>query len=221
MEHIVQRTAGDLSQDKLYSRTQTVAQGNRIVAVSADMSGSMDGTEVRLALAAIAEATAMVGDEFLATCWREVNSSSGGYLQRDDSIGIGLVCDVDVPFQWEQLDAFHCSGGTPTADGIDITGQFIEDLHAREKILIVITDGKPNTAYSGDTHNASGNPLDDASQIVRSIRSQNIKVIGLYVGPDDVETAMAEIFGHDGFVAASMDTLAEKLIDIYRRQLQI
>ena len=78
MEHIVQRTAGNLSEDKLYSQDQTVAQGNRVVAVSADMSGSMNGLQVRFALAAIAEATGIVGDEFLATCWREKNRSRSG-----------------------------------------------------------------------------------------------------------------------------------------------
>lgn len=219
MDAVIQRKAGDKSQAKLYTRKQTVARGNRVVAISADMSGSMDGRLVKLAIAAIAEATAMVSDTFLATCWRGTSRDSGGYLNQRESTDFGLVCGADEPFQWKQLDAFECAGGTPTADGIDLTSQLMEDLHARERLMIVITDGKPNSQYSSQELTAS--PVGDANQVVQNVQSKNINVIGLYVGTSGRDTAMARIFGEDGFVSASMNELSQELIQIYRRQLRV
>lgn len=221
MDTVVKRAAGDVSQDKLFTRKQTIARGDRVVAVSADMSGSMDSKQVRLALAAIAEAAAMVGDMFLATCWRGMDTDSGGYLCQRESTGIGLVCGADEPFQWGQLDAFGCGGGTPTADGIDMTSRLMQGLHARERLMMVITDGQPNISYGKRNNELTESPVGDARQVVRNVRSKNIRVIGLYVGSGAEETAMAKIFREDGFVSASMDELAQELIEVYRRQLRV
>jgi hypothetical protein len=221
MDNVVQRTAGDASQDKLFEQNRPVAQGGRVVAVSADMSGSMNGRQVRLALAAIAEATSIVGDDFLATCWTGTDEANGGYLCERDSVGFGLICGGDEPFQWDQLDPFVCNGGTPTADGIDLTSELLRDAHAREKLMIVITDGDPNVEYAGKTDAVTDSPTQDARQIVHTVRSENIKVIGLYVGGAVENSSMDAIFGANGFVSASMDDLAPKLIEIYRRQLRV
>ena len=221
MDNVVQRAAGDTSRDKLYDRSQTIARGGRIVAVSADMSGSMTEKQVKLALAAIGEAAGMVGDDFLATCWTDISGPRGGYEVKRDSTGIGVVCDHDEAFEWSQLDAFDTGGGTPTADGIDITSQLIEDIHAREKLLIVITDGAPNSVYGDRTSSLTGCPVGDAREVVQKIRSKNIKVIGLFVGRSAEKTSMADIFGADGYVVASMDDLAEELLGVYREQLRV
>jgi|APHM01.1.fsa_nt_gi Nitric oxide reductase activation protein len=221
MDNVVQRAAGDTSRDKLYDRSQTIARGGRIVAVSADMSTSMTEKQVKLALAAIAEAASMVGDDFLATCWTEIKSSYGGYEVKRKSTGIGVVCDHDEPFEWTQLNAFNVGGGTPTADGVDITSQLVEDAQAREKLLIVITDGAPNSVYGGVTSSLTGSPVGDARKVVQRVRSKNIKVIGLFVGESAEDTAMAKIFGDDGYVEASMDDLAQELLGVYRDQLRV
>ena len=221
MDNVVQRAAGDTSRDKLYDRSQTIARGGRIVAVSADMSGSMTEKQVKLALAAIAEAADMVGDDFLATCWTQTRTSRGGYEVKREDTGIGVVCDHEEPFEWSQLDAFDTGGGTPTADGIDITGQLIEDVHAREKLLMVVTDGEPTSGYGDGSSSLTGCPVGDAREVVQKLRSENIKVIGLFVGEAAEETAMARIFGDDGYVEASMDDLAQELLGVYREQLRV
>jgi nitric oxide reductase activation protein len=221
MDNVIQRAAGDRSRERLYDRSQTIARGGRIVAVSADMSGSMAEAKVKLALAAIAEAANMVGDDFLATCWRKTSTQRGGYEVKRESTGIGVVCEHQESFEWSQLDVFDTGGGTPTADGVDITGQLIEDVHAREKLLMVITDGKPNSAYGDKGTSLTGSPVEDAREIVRKVRSKNIKVIGLFVGGSPEDTAMADVFGADGYVVASMDDMAEALLGVYRDQLRV
>lgn len=221
MDNVVQRAAGDTSRDKLYDRSQTIARGGRIVAVSADMSGSMTEKQVKLALAAIAEAADMVGDDFLATCWTQTRTSRGGYEVKREDTGIGVVCDHEEPFEWSQLDAFDTGGGTPTADGIDITVQLIEDVQAREKLLLVVTDGAPNSVYGAPASSLTGGPVGDAREVVERVRSKNVKVIGLFVGESAEETAMADVFGDHGYVEASMDDLAEELLGVYREQLRV
>ena len=220
LSNLVQQTAGDKSQDKLYNKKQRVARGDRVVAVSADFSGSMDGKRVRLAIAAISEATDMVGDKFLATCWRDVNDSTAYGCNRGSS-GIGLVCGVAEQFQWSNLDEFQSGGGTPTADGVDVTAQLIKNTSAREKLIIVITDGQPNTEYGKKGEELTGDPTTDAAQVVRDAKVENIKIIGLYVGKDINNTSMNDIFGDDNVISASMENLAEELIRIYRQQLRV
>ena len=220
LDNVVQQTAGDKSQRKLYNKKQKVASGNRVVAVSADLSGAMNGWQVKLALAAIAEATDMVGDDFLATCWKGTNSSTAcGYKQ--GSAGIGLICGVNEEFKWEQLDEFQSGGGTPTADGVDITARLMEDTHAREKLMIIITDGRPGSGYGVVDERMTGNPVTDAAQVVRDTQAENIKTIGLYIGNNADNTSMSQIFGNRGFVSASIDDLAQKLVGVYQQQLRV
>lgn len=220
LPNLVQQTAGDTSQDKLYNRKQRVARGDRVVAVSADFSSSMDGKRVRMAIAAISEATAMVGDEFLATCWRDVNNLTAYGYNRGAS-GVGLVCGPDEQFQWKHLDEFQSGGGTPTADGIDVTTQLIKKTSAREKLIIVVTDGQPNTEYGEKGEELTGDPTTDAAQVVRDAKTENIKIIGLYVGRNIRNTSMNYIFGDNNVLSASMENLAEELIRIYRQQLRV
>lgn len=220
LNNVIQQAAGNKSQRKLYNKKQKVANGNRLVAVSADLSGSMNGWQVKLALAAIAEATDMVGDDFLATCWKGTNSSTAcGYKQ--GSAGIGLICGVNEEFKWEQLDEFQSGGGTPTADGVDITARLMEDTHAREKLMIVITDGCPSSGYGEVDERLTGNPVTDAAQMVRDTQAENIKTIGLYIGNNADNTSMSQIFGNRGFVSASIDDLAQKLVGVYQQQLRV
>lgn len=237
LDNFVQQTAGNKSQRKLYNKKQKIASGNRVIAVSADFSGSMNGKQVKLALGAVAEATDMVGDNFLATCWKQTDSSTAcGYKQGE--AGIGLICGVNEQFQWEELDVFQANGGTPTADGIDVTAQLMKNTHAREKLMIVITDGKPNVTYGEEDEELTGDPITDTAQIIRDARAENIKIIGLYLdgnlshlfGSNNPSThnanvsnnsPMCDIFGKNGFVSASVDNLAEKLVKIYRQQLRV
>jgi hypothetical protein len=46
-------------------------------------------------------------------------------------------------------------------------------------------------------------------------------VIGLFVGESPEDTAMADVFGADGYVVASMDDMAEALLGVYRDQLRV
>jgi Mg-chelatase subunit ChlD len=132
------------------------------------------------------------------------------------------VCGPDESFEWSNLDAFTCGGSTPTADGIDQIVGLLEDVTAREKVAIVITDGKPNKEYGGGVWGESltGDATDDAARVVRKARQDGMKVVGLGVGGVN-EAQMGRIFGETGYVMGSMDNLDRKLVEVYRQQLRV
>lgn len=217
MDAIVQRQAGDRSRDRLFTRKRTAARGDRAVGVSTDFSGSMNDNHVRVALAAIAEATRIIGDDFAATCW--TNDRSRSFGSRRGKATLGVITAPDEQFEWSHLDAFETGGGTPTADGVDDMADLLEDVTAREKVMIVVTDGKPNVEFGGGNESITGDAVEDAAYKVREARQEGVKVIGLGVGFVSEET-MAKIFGPSGYVTADMDDMAAKLVEVYRQQIR-
>lgn len=220
MKAINQRAAGDKSKTRLFTRKDQVAKGDRAVGVSADFSGSMDESKVKMALAAVAEATEIIGDNLVSNVWSCSDTGIKGVNRSDTSLG--LVCGPDESFEWSNLDAFTCGGSTPTADGIDQIVGLLEDVTAREKVAIVITDGKPNKEYGGGVWGESltGDATDDAARVVRKARQDGMKVVGLGVGGVN-EAQMGRIFGETGYVMGSMDNLDRKLVEVYRQQLRV
>jgi len=220
MQAINQRAAGDKSKTRLFTRKRQVAKGDRAVGVATDFSGSMDEADVKMALSAIAEATEIIGDDLVANAWAKRSQEVFG-LRRSETT-IGVVCGPDEDFEMDNLDAFGVGGGTPTADGIDQLTDMLEGMTAREKVAIVVTDGKPNVEYGGGSwdERLTGDATKDAARVTREARQEGMKVIGLGVGGVN-ESQMAEIFGQTGYVMGSMDDLAEKLVEVYRRQLRV
>lgn len=220
MKAINQRAAGDKSQTRLFTRKQQIAKGDRAVGVSCDFSGSMHEDKVKMALAAVAEATEIIGDDLVANCWTKDSGNRFGLARNKTTLG--LICGPDESFEWGNMDAFSVGGGTPTADGIDQITDLLDDMTAREKVAIVVTDGKPNVEYGGGSwdEKLTGDATRDAARVVRKARQDGMKVIGLGVGGVN-ERQMGRIFGPDGYVMASMDDLARRLVDLYRQQLRV
>ena len=220
MRAINQRAAGDKSQTRLFTRKQQIAKGDRAVGVATDFSGSMYEDDVKMALAAVAEATEIIGDDFVANVWAKRDTEPFGIRRGRTSIGI--ACGPNEDFEWDNLNAFNVGGGTPTADGIDQLTDMLDGMTAREKVAIVVTDGKPNVEYGGGSRveRLTGDATKDAARVTREARQEGMKVIGLGVGGVN-ESQMAEIFGQTGYVMGSMDDLAEKLVEVYRRQLRV
>lgn len=217
MDAIVQRQAGDRSRDRLFTRKETAARGDRAIGVSTDFSGSMYERQARLALAAIAEATRIIGDDFTATCWATGNGRTFG--KRREAATLGVITGPDEQFDWTHLDAFGVGGKTPTADGVDDMKGILEDMTAREKVMIVVTDGKPNITFGGGQDSITRDPVEDAAFKVREARQDGIKVIGLGVGNVRADT-MSRIFGPNGFVSGEMDDLPQKLVEVYQQQIR-
>lgn len=197
----IRHVAGDHSTERVYERTLRAETGDRSVMVSCDLSGSMDGRALRVALGALYIATREIDDELIISGWHE---SQGDATQR-------LVTAPQEEFEWEHLDSIWTEGGTPTAEGVADARQLVKEGTKRERVIIVITDGKPNHGHSAKTR---------AEREVREARTEGTTVIGMGVGRVD-ENLMGRIFGEDGYVMAGMDNLADALIDVYSSQMKV
>ena len=220
MRAINQRAAGDKSRDRLFHRTEQRAKGDRAVAVSVDFSGSMSESQAKMAVMAIAEATDIIGDDLVANCWTDDGNNRFGLPS--GTATLGLLCGPDEDFDATRLDLFNTGGGTPTADGIDQATDMLDGMTAREKVCLVVTDGKPNATYGSSRENESptGHATKDAARVVRTARDDGMKVIGLGVGGVN-SRQMDMMFGPDGYVMADMSDLASELVAVYRKQMRV
>lgn len=203
-EYVANR-AGDKSRNQLYLRRQQAEIGDRAVGVAFDASGSMDDFAARQALAAIALACDVIGDQFCAMAY------SGGSAD--------LVTAPDESFEWDHLDAFSSGGNTPMPAGIQATRSLLATCHKPERLMLVVTDGKANVALSGSR--AATTARRESAELVNAVRhDDNTKVIGLGVGSGVSDTYMDTVFS-GSYVRADMGNLADKLIEVYRNEMKV
>jgi hypothetical protein len=231
IEAVTQHAAGDKSNSKLFQRKAQTAKGDRAIGISVDFSGSMPGFSTKGAMAATARAIEIIGDDFVGQCWADRSDDEFGYSQ--GNANIGLITGPDEEFKHEQLSVYGCGGTTPTADGIHNMTQIMDDMSAREKVIIVITDGKPNRPFGGEVSGEASeeeseeelsdesvaDAIEDAKRVVHEARNDGYKVIGFMIG-ETKEDVAAEIFG-DKYVRSDGDDLAQELLRIYRQQLRV
>jgi len=192
--------------DDLFYRRRWTNSGDRTVGVAIDLSGSVDAAKARLALAGLAEATRLLGDTFVAAGFR------------DSSVSVPLITGPDEPLELRHLTAVETGGTTPTADGIREIRRLVKRTHDEVKLVFVVTDGAPNVRLR-DADDDEGDPIGDAKHQVEVTRRDDIVVIGVGVGRIR-DSRMESLFGSDGYVVVSGDTLAEDLLEVYRDQIQ-
>ena len=210
LRNATRRFAGDTTVTDLYTRRRKAETGDRCVGVATDMSGSMNGFNAKVALGALAVATSAIGDDFCANGFRKNGLTP-------------LITRANEKFEWRHLDGVRAGGSTPTADGVMNAIDLIEESSKPEKLMIVVTDGKPNVNMSEknrDGHTGvSYGTVGSANWAVEYARSRGIAVVGLGIGRVS-EHKMAQVFGDDGFVMGEMDTLADDLLEAYTAQLE-
>ena len=198
----IEHLAGNYQQRKVYNRTQRIETGDRAVAVSVDLSGSMRLMSALAALGALHIATREIGDDMAAVGFHSGNNTP-------------LIKSFDEEWRWDLMEGMTAGGSTPMPAGINTALDLFERAHNKERVLIVVTDGMPNVSLEGN------DPTDEARSLVEQARTnENIKVIGLAVGGVN-EEGMTEIFGSDGYVKADRSNLADRLVEIYWRQMDL
>lgn len=204
IDAVVRQRAGAYGERDLYMRRLTAESGDRAVSVALDLSGSMSEVEAKEATAALAEATEVIGDDFMAV----------GYHTQGSSPKTPLVTAPDEEFEYDHLDAVSTGGGTPTASGIQAAVRLLKEASKPEDLVICVTDGQANKVLAGGS---SGDAERDVRNVVQSARESGATVIGLGISAADDEY-MESLFGDD-YVTAGMDDLVDALVDIYRGQL--
>lgn len=213
---VVDLVAGDTSaQDRLYERKQKAEPGDRAVAVSMDMSGSMKGVikEAKAAMGALAIACREIGDDFVANAW---TSTEQWGKSNQTLIPVTLP---DEEFEWEHLDAVMPDYQDPITAGMRQAKSYCDEVSASEKVMVVITDGQPQMMADG-TYNAEG-ATTEAQEEVRKYRADGYVVIGIGIQPGADEDLMQKMFGEGGYVMADEDNLADQLVKIYESQMNV
>lgn len=214
------RLAGDYSEDRVYNRKLKAEVGDRCVGVAMDLSGSMTGInglrKPKLALGALHLATRTIGDDLLATGYKtyENHPQKGDYEPVLD-----LITGPQEGFDWEHLDAAKAGMYTPTADGVHYTHELLTKSHRREKVMVVITDGKANICLGGSTNTNSEQGKQDTKKAVNTARQEGIKVLGMAVGSVG-EEYMDECFGPGKWVQTGSDSLTQDLVALYRSEMR-
>lgn len=206
----VRRQSGALDERNVYRRHSPGA-GTRTVGVAVDLSQSMDVFEAKVALGALAKTTTLTGDEFVA---------SGFATNREDGnrVVTPLVTGPSEPFRWRHLDAISQWNDTPTASGIRDVRTLLTQSHAKEQLLIVVTDGKPNVPLDDTRLDGDAAIADAKAEVRRTRQEHSITLIGLAVGDDVDEATMRTVFGDRGYVRSDRSNFAERLLDVYRNQ---
>lgn len=210
----LRRLAGDQSVTHVHSRKQRSELGDRAIGVALDLSGSMDVFEAKVALGALYMAIEIIGDQLVVTGFKSISPG--------DSYRVPTCPLITAPveeFEWEHLDAANKGGSTPTASGIYRCYELLEECVKPERVMFVITDGKPNITLRGDKNDDVA--IEQAFNAVRDVRSTGTRVIGLGVGSSVNETLMAGLFGNNGYLMADSTNFAEDLIETYYSQMSL
>lgn len=212
--NVVRRAAGDVTTTELFEEERIVETGNRCIGLCMDVSGSMGKNMMpaKLAGACIAKSTEIIDDTFVWETYQGTGSSGG--------LDLNLVTAHDESFEWEHLDSIQHKKGTPTAAGIRDTRMLMEEADAREYAMIVVTDGKATHDENGRNH-SDNSPVEQARCAVTECRNDGIDVIGVGLGTGISHTKLGETFGEDGYVKTDVDDLADDLLTIYRRMLDV
>ena len=205
IDAVVRHHAGAFAERDFYLNRDPAETGDRAVAVTVDMSGSMYEQDALAAVAAIAEATDIVGDQF-AAC---------GYTKGSWGVNTPIITTPDEDFDYDHLDTVGTGGTTPTASGIEKAVELLSHADRPESLVIVVTDGKPNVCLEEGT---CGDPTKDATRVVAAANANGIRVIGLGIG-NVKEPKMRQMFG-DSYVMGDARTLVEDLVEVYRRQMK-
>lgn len=224
--NVTRRAAGDMTITELFEERVEVETGDRCVGLATDISGSMRGdmSELKIAGGVIAEATQIIGDDFV---WEAFTDQYGhGHTPSEERLDLRIVTGPNEDFQWEHVDSFTSTYNEPTAAGVRDCRTLMERTAARQHVMIVITDGvtlvEEDGAYGGRSSSA---PVDHARRAVEECRQDGFEVIGLGIGDMD-EEKMEEQFGTDSqgnpnYKLTTIDDLAEDILEIYKAQMSV
>jgi Mg-chelatase subunit ChlD len=196
--HVIKRQAigyGDVM-------VKTTPQTKISILVSIDASGSMDGSPITIAR------------DMMATLYKSIYGIDNIELKGVVWAGGGAGCLISMVNSKKECNTIHCnsySGGTPTAWAVEYCADVIKTMKAKKKLMIVITDGYPNSVSDSNL---------SAEQIVRKsinkCRKLGIGTMGLVVGID--ECAMLDImFGKEGYISVTnMEQASSSVIKKFR-----
>lgn len=207
MRNVTRRFAGDTTMKDLYRRPEMEPNDDIAVCVSLDMSGSMGFDEK--------EAKAAVG-AFLFAVQEHTNGvvAANAWHDRAKEAVVRLITAPREQFRWPHLDAVWPTGGTPTSAGVYEAGILLDQLHADEHLLIVVTDGTPTSTYTDKFGDEFESGVAETEAVVGEIRDRGHSVVGIGFGGAN-ETNLEAMFGEDAGFEIELEELPERLTEAF------
>ena len=157
----------------LFLRERTRPAINTAASILLDRSGSMSGNEIEVAMGAgYSMARAL---EAIPHVQREV-LAFGGHLNVWQIAGFG-----EPTARAKHRFVSSTSGTTPMAEGIWTSAKSLAQRRESKKIMIVCTDGTPNSCR------VAGDPYANTRYAIQYLTNAGIEMIGIGIGTDSVE----------------------------------
>jgi Mg-chelatase subunit ChlD len=188
------------------------------IRVSIDASGSMHGQPIKIAR------------DMMATLYKSINGINNISLKGvvwSGSEYNTAVCDVNNIQQTDRIVTHGAfGGGTPTPQGVEYSERQLESDKGKKKLLIVITDGYPNSCS-----NSNLTPEQMTRKEINRANKKGIITLGIGVGmrqhgsDKQSDDNMALMFGKKGYMITSdmentSNLVIKKFRDIVIRQLR-
>ena len=202
LRNYIRFVSGDVNiQDRLFYDVEIKDVGNRAVLLLIDQSGSMQqGNKlelVRLATHILATAVTELGDKLAIFAFRG-----------SEKCEITPILFWGERYREEYLSVLYPVGSTPLLEALIKAREWIKDVVAHEKLVIVLTDGEPTTSTP-----------EQVREVVERIRSEGVKVIGLGIGLKIRPKQLRECFGESGYVwVPDLEDLPRELFRVYLQQ---
>ena len=194
-----------------------VPKNSLAIRVSIDASGSMHGMPIKVAR------------DMMATLYKSIdgiqNVSLKGVVWSGSEYHTS-VCEVENLKETDRIITHGAfGGGTPTPQGVEYSERKLEMDKGKKKLLIVITDGYPNSCS-----NSSLTPEQMTRKEINRANKKGIVTLGIGVGmarssSNSKDSSMSMMFGERGYILTSnmKDTsniVVKKFRDIIVKQLR-
>jgi len=169
---------------------KTVPKDSLSIVVSIDASGSMSGSEIGIAR------------DMMSTLYKSIHGINNVELKGvvwSGSEHHTAICEVNSIKETNRINTYGIfGGGTPTPSGVEASRIKLEKMKGKKKLLIVITDGYPNS-YS----NSVLTPEQLVRKEINTMKRRGIVTLGIGVGLHNGSSEnkmMSTMFGDKGYL---------------------
>lgn len=208
-----------LGDDNIFYKNFRDERGEIIVDILLDASGSQIGRQNLVAIQAyiIAEALSMARISCRVSSFNNLFDYTILKQYRDFN---------DSEAQNKRIFSYLAEGSNRDGLAISLIGKLLADRPEEHKVLIVLSDGKPNdervtgagslsssntAAYIGDA------AVEDTAQKVRSLRARGIAVLGVFTGEYQDLLAEQKIFGRDFAYISNIERFSD-IVGVYLKK---
>ena len=207
LRNYIRLKSGDTSMRKLFYDVEIRDTGNRAVLLVIDQSGSMQGKKlemVRIAAHILATAITELGDKLAIFGFRGVSVKD----PNEDKCSVTPVLFWNEKYKEQYLSVLYPIGSTPLKEAILKAREWMRNVSAKEKLVLVLTDGEPTTSTTQEVYG-----------VVRKLMAEGIRVIGIGIGMKISAYKLKECFGRGNYVwVPDIEQLPRELFRIYIQQ---